>query len=232
MAESTLSFLDDIGSSAPKARGKILPVLVTSGVNALGGLIAGRVDELASSQFPKTPSAGTFGVFVVSCALRYFFASAKTVDSIARELAAGMAGWVGDDLWYLVKGWLGWGVQTFKAGVTYRAGDKVRYNGVVWQASKDIPFAPPQAPQAEPGRDSRWVRAQGYKLEEMRQMAQAFLAEPELVDALATEAAAKLGPEMEHNFGQEMNPEMRAGFRDSMRRVLQDVVSENFSPSW
>lgn len=230
MADS-LSFLDEVGAT-PKRGKQIVPILATCGVNAIGGAIAGRVDELASSQFPKTPGAGTFGVFIVSAALRYFFSGTKTVDSIVRELAAGMCGWVGDDLWYLAKSWFGFGVQSFKAGVTYRSGEKVKHNGIVWQASRDIPFAPPSAPQAEPGRDARWVRAQGYKLEEMRNMAQAFLAEPELVDALASEASAKIAPEMEASFGQQMSPEARAGFRDSMRRVLQEVVSDNFSPSW
>ena len=214
--------LSDIGSSKPRAK-DLLGIGMTTGVNALGGLIAGRVDGYAVSKWPKHPSYPLLAVLLVAVGLRYYFRGGDNTSAIARELAAGMSGWVGDDLWYAIRDFFGFGVKTFIGGQAYKLGDRVRYNDKVWQASKDIPAVPP----AEPGKDARWtevVRAQGYRMEEYRATAQAIMADDGLWDAVADLQAEEIAPAIESFSGQQLPPaEQRAlvaKMRDSLKRAI------------
>ncbi len=214
--------LSEIGSSKPRTK-DLVGIGMTTGVNALGGLIAGRVDGYAVGKWPKSPSYPLVAVLLVALGLRYYFRGPGNTDAIARELAAGMAGWVGDDLWYAVRDFFGFGVKTFVGGQTYKMGDRVRYNDKVWQASKDIPAVPP----AEPGKDARWTevaRAQGYRMEEYRLAAQAVMGDDDLWNAVADLQAEEIAPAVESFSGQKLGAEenraLVARMRDSLKRAI------------
>lgn len=183
-------------------------------VNAAGGAMAGRVDAAFASFLPKMPGAGPFGVFIFATALKAIFPQREDVSNVIRELAGGMAGWVGDDLYYAVRNFFR---PVFAIGRSYKSGDVVRHNGGVWVAQKDIPYPP----QAIPGLDSRWQqmqRAQGYRAEDLKQYAQAFMADRARVDAIVDDVAAEMARR-----GQDVD---QAAFAAEMKGVLYDVIGQ------
>lgn len=218
---------DDIGTR-PNARGdlkaRMLPALMTTGVNAGGGMLAGRLDEYALKQWPNVPGAGPLLVGIMATGVRILLPGPGAGESIARELAGGMAGWAGDDLWYAIKDLLGFGVPTWEARKPYPVGAEVKWIGQTWIAGKEIPFPP----QAEPGKDSRWVlhKAQGYKVVDLRGAAQAFLEDDRLVNAIASDHSEILGGELERMLGRHITPEERQQFADYARSTLQEVVGQ------
>lgn len=92
----------EIGASSPKGRDGITGAVVTSLTNCAGGVVAGRVRDIIRDQFKQYPSAGNLGVFAIAVGIRVYAASSSTMDAVLRELAAGMAGEVGDDMWLIL----------------------------------------------------------------------------------------------------------------------------------
>lgn len=214
---------DEIGSRAPKSKG-IAPAVFSSLANAAGGFLASAADRAINKASEKYPIARTLGVFVISVALRWGFPGSSTTDSIIRELAAGMAGWVGDDLCFDVLNLLGFGVPDFKVATPYRIGDKVRYQGTTWVANADIPASP----QTEPGKDPSWLKYSdtAFTVKDLRAQAQAFLADEKLWNAIGEDLATSTAGEIERVTGTTLAPDELAAFRSRMRKSLTAVVDQ------
>ncbi len=207
--------------SFPKGK-SVTSVTATCAMNALGGVLAGRVRGLLAGFAPKTKGAGTIGVFLVSIALRYYANGDRGWNPIIRETAAGMAGFVGNDLWLIIKALIGWG--KWKPETAYKAGDTVTHGNQLYKAEKDIPATP----TAEPGRDSRWVRfetAQGIGMDDFTSFAQALQHNDALLDGLVKEQLLVFGPELAQAVGRDLNQEeadnIYSGMRDSLKSVVQ-----------
>lgn len=204
-------------------KGKTLTSVVgTAAMNALGGVLAGRVRGLLAGFAPTIPGAGTIGIFLVSIGLRYYANGIQGWNLIIKETAAGMAGFVGNDLWHVAKNLIGWG--KWKPETAYKAGDIVTYEKHEYKADKDIP----ETPTAEPGKDARWIRietAQGISGDELTAFAQALYRNDALLDGIIKEQLLIFGPELAQCAGRELNQDeannIYAGMRDSLRSVVQ-----------
>lgn len=214
-------------------RGKsITSAAATAGFNALGGMLAGRVRGLLASFAPSVKGAGTIGVFLVSVALRYYARDERGWNPIIREAAAGMAGFVGNDLWLILKALIGWG--KWKPETAYKADDVVIYEKQYYKASADIPATP----AAEPGKDSRWVRfetAQGMASDAaldpdaVSKFAQALASNDALLDGIVKEQLLIFGPELAQCAGRDLNQDeanhIYSGMRDSLKSVVQKFAA-------
>ena len=209
----------------PKSK-TILGVIGASSLNALGGFAAGRVRGILAGAAPGYKGAGTIGVFLVAIGLRYYSKAESGYDRVIKEIAAGMAGFVGNDLWLIVRALVGWG--KWKPETAYGAGDVVIYESQYYRADKDIPAQP----KAEPGKDARWVRfetAQGYSPDEVSAFAQALVNNDALIDGLVKEQLIIFGPELAQCAGREFNQQeadqIYAGMRDSLKSVVQKFAA-------
>lgn len=213
-----------IGAARPKGGGELLPALMTAGVNAAGGLVAGRVDVMVSGAF-GLPWAGTLVVFGLTVGMRMYFDGTSDGHAAARELAGGMAGWVGDDLFYFVRDWLL--TKEWKAGRSYRTGDRVRYAGRVYEATKEIAATPVVEPS---NRSSGWAEpAQGFRnADEIRQAAQALTSDDRTWQSISDQVFRTVGPEFERISGTELNEDQVRAIRGTMRETLASVVQQSF----
>ena len=208
-------------------KGKTLTAAAaTAAMNALGGVLAGRVRGLLAGFAPTTKGAGTIGVFLVSIGLRYYANDEKGWNLLIREAAAGMAGFVGNDLWLIAKSMIGWG--KWKPETAYKAGDVVTHENQQYRAEKDIPATP----TAEPGRDSRWVRfemAQAIQPDDISLFAQALDRNEALLDGIVQEQLLIFGPELAQRAGRELNQDevnnIYSGMRDSLKSVVQKFAA-------
>ena len=208
-------------------RGKTLTsALGTATFNALGGMVAGRVRGLLAGFAPTVKGAGTLGVFFVSVGLRFYAQGDKGWNLVIKEAAAGMAGFVGNDLWLILKAFIGWG--KWKPETAYKAGDMVIYENQYYKADKDIPATP----TAEPGKDSRWVRfetAQGLAPDDITSFAQALASNDALLDGIVKEQLIIFGPELAQCAGRELNQDeannIYSGMRDSLKSVVQKFAA-------
>lgn len=214
----------DIGAGTPKGRDGLMPAVLTALTNSVGGVMAGRVRDLIRDQFKQYPSAGNLGVFAVSVGIRVYAASSSPTDSVLREIAGGMAGEVGDDMWAIIKGWLGIGVKVWEAGKAFAKGTEVRYGSQVYQAGDDVP-----ASGGAPDTDKRWklLRAQGLDSEQLGQVARKMFQDDRLWDSVSHDFAQALDARMGSIAGQ-ANVEIPREFYDTMfqqaRGALSDIV--------
>ena len=216
----------DIGAGTPKGRDGLMPAVLTSLTNCLGGAMAGRVRDIIRDQFKQYPSAGSLGVFAISVGIRVYASSSSATDSVLRELAGGMAGEVGDDLWALIKGWFGVGVKTWEVGKAYAKGSEVRYGSQVYQAAEEVP-----ASAGAPDLDKRWklLRAQGMDSEQLGQIARKMFQDDRLWDAVSSDFAQALEARMGSIAGQaqiEIPQELYATMFAQARGALQDIVKQ------
>ena len=85
-------FLDDVFERKTKTSDKIVPALVKTGIAAGGGLVAGRIDTIASEQWPKSTVAGPFLVALISVALRILADGGSALERVGQELALTLQG--------------------------------------------------------------------------------------------------------------------------------------------
>lgn len=213
---------DEIGARSPK-NSSVQGAIMTSAANAAGGFAAGRVRGMIAQAFPSFAPAGTVGVFAISVAVRMYFTGGSTTDSIARELAAGMSGFVGNDLWGLLKDWLG--IGKWRKETSYKSGEVVKFDGKLYKANADIPYPP----GGEPGRDARWVqvvtqRAQGVEYEDVRQFAQALFDNKPLMEGIMNEQFPMVERELSGCIGREFSDEERNRMYAGMRNAMYGVV--------
>lgn len=217
--------------TVPKGK-TITSIAATAGFNALGGMLAGRVRGLLASFAPSVKGAGTIGVFFVSIALRYYARDDKGWNLIIKEAAAGMAGFVGNDLWLVLKALIGWG--KWKPETAYKTDDVVIHEKQYYKATKDIPATP----TAEPGKDSRWVRfetaqamesSEAIDPEAVSRFAQALSTNDALLDGIVKEQLLIFGPELAQCAGRDLNQDeannIYSGMRDSLKSVVQKFAA-------
>ena len=218
-------FLDDVFERKSKTADRIGPALVKTGIAASGGLIAGRVDTIASEQWPKSTVAGPFLVALISIGLRVFADGASAMERVAQELAAGMAGWIGDDLWYLLRNFLGLGFKKWEPGKGYEKGAQVKYDGKLYRSSRAL-----DGTTATPDKDPSWAliegRAQGFRQEDLRDFAQMLAGDRERWQATAVDTLNRIGPHLEEVTGHRFNDEQKGRLINSMTEVLQQAVRE------
>ena len=218
-------FLDEVFERKSKTADRIGPALVKTGIAASGGLIAGRVDAIASEQWPKSAVAGPFIVALISVGLRIFADGASAMEKVAQELAAGMAGWIGDDLWYLLRNFLGLGFKKWEPGKGYEKGAQVKYDGKLYRASRAL-----EGTTATPDKDPSWAliegRAQGFRQEDLRDFAQMLAGDRERWQATAVDTLNRIGPHLEEVTGHRFNDEQKGRLINSMTEVLQQAVRE------
>lgn len=214
-------------------RGKtITSITATAGFNALGGMLAGRVRGLLASFAPSVKGAGTIGVFLVSIALRYYARDDRGWNPVIKEAAAGMAGFVGNDLWLILKALIGWG--KWKPETAYKADDVVIHEKLYYKATTDIPATP----TAEPGKDSRWVRFETAQAmasdgavdpDAISKFAQALASNDVLLDGIVKEQLLIFGPELAQCAGRDLNQDeannIYSGMRDSLKSVVQKFAA-------
>lgn len=218
-------FLDDVFERKSKPADRIGPALIKTGIAAGGGLIAGRVDALASEQYPKSAVAGPFLVALMSIALRVFADGSSALERVAQELAAGMAGWIGDDLWYLVRNFFGLGFKKWEPGRDYEKGAQVKYEGKLYRSSRSV-----SGTTTTPDKDPSWVliegRAQGFRQEDLRDFAQMLSEDRERWQATAIDTLNRIGPQVQEVTGHEFTDAQKAALLASMTDVLQQSIRE------
>ncbi len=210
----------------PKSK-SLLGHVGASGLNALGGFMAGRVRGQIATAFPDWKGAGTIGVFCFAVGLRMWAQSEKGWDRAIKEIAAGMAGFVGNDLYLILRAALGWG--KWKREKPYAADSVVIHEKKYYRASKDIPGTP----IAEPGKDSRWVlfeTAQGYDPDQVAWVAQALDSNDALIEGMVKEQLLVAGPEIAamsgKDFTQAEADQLYLGMRDSLKSVIKRLATE------
>ncbi len=214
----------EIGSGSPKGRDGIVPAGLTTLTNCAGGAIAGRVRDLIRDQFKQYPSAGDIGVFAIATGIRVFFKGSAATDSVMRELAGGMGGAIGDDMWQILKGWLGLGVKTWEPGKAYTKGTEIRYGSQVYQASEDVPSS-----GGAPDTDKKWrlLRAQGMDSEQLGQIARKMVQDDRFWAAVESDFAQAMTSQMGSvtaQYQMEMPPEFYQSMFGAARGALNDVV--------
>ena len=218
-------FLDDVFERKGKTADRIGPAFIKTGFAASGGLIAGRIDTIATEQWPKSAVAGPFLVAVISISLRIFADGASALEKVAQEVAAGMAGWIGDDLWYLLRNFLGLGFKKWEPGVEYVKGSQVKFEGKLYRSSIAV-----AATTTTPDRDPSWVliegRAQGFRQQDLRDFAQMLSEDRDRWQATAVDTLNRIGPQLEEVTGQKFDDDQKARLIASMTEVLQQAVKE------
>lgn len=214
----------EIGASSPKGKSGLTGAVATSLTNCAGGVIAGRVRDIIRDQFKQFPSAGNLGVFAVSVGIRVYAADNSTMSAVLRELAGGMAGEVGDDMWLILKGWLGLGVKTWEPGKTYGKGTEVRYGSQVYQASEDV-----SASSGPPDADRKWrlLRAQGLDSQQLGRLARRMVQDDGFWRSVDIDFAqaldSRLGA-MAAGMPEGMPPEFWTQMTMQARSALQEVA--------
>ena len=171
--------------SLSNAADNALPAAISCGLNAVGGAVASALDTKIDEW---KPGMGTLGIALLSVALKTFCQPVSDAMIVVREVAAGMAGWVGDELFDGLLLW--WKSEAWKAGKVFTKGTHVRHAGTYWQASEDVP-----ADGVEPGKDTRWLKvtAISYTLSDLNECARLVLMDKQKSEFLAKYLAARVG---------------------------------------
>lgn len=195
---------------------------VSCALNAGGGFLARGISRSLSDKHKDWSEATvTFFLALIAVSLKAGFQDITNPREAAiREVASGLAGWVGDDVLDWI--WQALTIKDWRSGKSYKTGDKVKYLGKLWEASSDLPFDPPKSPLAEPSKDSRWKahRAQGLNFDDMRLYAQAFVSDPTRVRNIAADVATLIADR--GVLADEHKPE----FVSHCQQVLGDVITQ------
>lgn len=171
--------------SLASAADNLLPAAASCGLNAVGGAVASAVDAKIDEW---KPGSGTLGIALISVAIKTVVQPVNEMAIAVRELASGMAGWVGDELFDGFRLW--WKSEAWKAGKVFTKGALVRQAGTFWQASADVP-----ADGGEPGKDERWLKvsAISYSLSDLNECARLVLMDKQKSEFISKFVAARLG---------------------------------------
>jgi hypothetical protein len=164
----------------------LLPAAASCGLNAVGGAIASALDTKIDEW---KPGAGTLGIALVAVGIKTVIQPVNEGMVLVREIASGMAGWVGDELFDSVRLW--WKSESWKAGKVYTKGALVRHAGTFWQAAEDVPAVD----GSEPGKDGRWLKvsAISYSLSDLNECARLVLMDKQKSEFIAKYLASRLG---------------------------------------
>jgi len=173
--------------SLQTAADNLLPAMVSCGINAAGGAMARAVGNKIDSW---KPGYGTIGVAIVSVGLKTLVQPVDDVHIAVRELAAGMAGYVGDEVFDGVVMW--WKSELWKPGKVWKKAQLVRFDpdGKYYQAKEDVP-----ASAGSPAKDDIWmpVSSVTYQASDLKECARLVLQDRNRVEMIAGFVAMELG---------------------------------------
>lgn len=218
-----MSLAEQIGNKGPRGSSWVAAI-ATTGVAALGGMLAGRVRGVIADLFPTFPGGGDVGVFVLATAIQKMASESNADwDAIFRQAAAGMAGKVGDSVWQYLRGMFGPGVATWKEGERYPAGSEVRYGSRIYRARSEVP-----KDGKEPPKDQRWeeLRAQGL---DYAQAAQALLNDRAAMGAIVNDFAQHMQAHLtalQDQYQMALPPDFAQRLTGSAAQCLETVVTQ------
>jgi len=171
----------------------LLPSAVSCGINALGGAMAMWVGQKVDHW---KRGWGTVGVSVLAIAIK---AAVQPVGNgtelevafAVRDLASGMAGYVGDEILEALT--LMWKSTPWIPGKQWKRDDHVSYAGRYYVAAEDIAASDSVKPPAE---DKRWVGIEnGSKLglEDVKECTRMVFQDKERVETITSFLASSLG---------------------------------------
>ena len=189
-----------------------MPALVGCTLNAGGGMLASAIDHRIDAW---KAGAGTLGIALISLALKTVVQPVSELSIAIREVASGMAGWVGDELFDGLVLW--WKSETWQSGKVYTKGGLVRHASTFWQAAEDVP-----AGGSEPGKDGRWLKVTAitYSLSDINECARLILLDKQKSEFLAKFIAGQLGQRR----GWQQNEV--AGAADDMQKAMSLFAEE------
>ena len=132
---------------------------------------------------------------------------ASAMERVAQELAAGMAGWIGDDLWYLMRNFLGLGFKKWEPGKGLREGAQVKYDGKAVSSSRALDGTTATRTKIQLDADRR--KSAGFRQEDLRDFAQMLAGDRERWQATAVDTLNRIGPHLEEVTGHRFNDEQK-----------------------
>lgn len=163
----------------------LIPAAVSCGVNAIGGAAARWIGQKIDHW---RAGMGTLGVALLSLSIK---AAVQPVSEWAlgiREVAAGMAGYVGDEVFDSV--WIMLRSTQWTAGKTWKAGELVAFEGQYFEATKDIPKE-----AGKPGEDALWTKytqAQ-FGVSDLKECSKIVFQDKQRVETISSFLASQIG---------------------------------------
>lgn len=195
MADGQSLFMAGIGGnpragkklSLQTAADNLLPAMVSCGINAAGGAMARAVGNKIDGW---KPGYGTVGVAIVAVGLKTLVQPVDDVHIAVRELAAGMAGYVGDEVFDGVVMW--WKSELWKPGKVWKKAQIVRFDldGKYYQAKEDVPVS-----GGSPAKDDVWIpiTSMTYQASDLKECARIVLQDRSRVEMISAFVASELG---------------------------------------
>ena len=173
--------------SLQTAADNLLPAMVSCGINAAGGAMARAVGNKIDGW---KPGYGTGGVAIVAVGLKSVVQPVDDVHIAVRELAAGMAGYVGDEVFDGVVMW--WKSELWKPGKVWKKAQIVRFDpdGKYYQAKEDVPVS-----GGSPAKDDVWIpiTSMTYQASDLKECARIVLQDRSRVEMISAFVASELG---------------------------------------
>ena len=167
---------------------QLIPSAISCAVNAAGGACA----QFAGDKIDSWKRGwGTIGVSVIAITLKAAVQPVGEVQIAIRELAAGMAGYVGDEI---LEGFaLMWRATSWKPGAQWKRDTYVSYAGEYYVSSEDIPASDSVKPPLE---DKRWVPVKtGRRLDlaDVKECTRLVFQDKDRVELITSFLASSLG---------------------------------------
>lgn len=170
--------LDNLGS-------QIGPALLSCTLNVAGGAAARTASEFLDGY---KAGWGMLGVTLISVGLKTVFQGDTEASMAIRELGAGMAGYVGDEVVDNLVQW--WRSETYDSTKPWEAGKVVWLNGKYYKAAEAIK----DSSLGMPGEDPRWVRLTGvtYNADDIKHCARMIFLDSLKVGKISTFIATEI----------------------------------------
>lgn len=167
---------------------QLVPSAVSCAINAAGGACAQFVGDKIDSW---KKGWGTIGVSVVAITLKAAVQPVGEVQIAIRELAAGMAGYVGDEI---LEGFsLMWRSVAWKPGQQWKRDTYVSHEGEYYVSSEDIAASDSVKPPKE---DKRWVPVsvgRRLDLQDVKECTRLVFQDKDRVELITSFLASSLG---------------------------------------
>lgn len=220
MAENE-GFLTGIGGNSQKKKlttenviSNLLPAALSCGINAGGGALARLVGHKIDGW---KAGYGTLGTGMLAVFMKAVVQPTSDNNIAIREVAAGMAGYVGDEVVDSVV--LFWRSEAWKAGKVWTKGVLVRHAGGYWQATADL-----DASGTEPGKDDRWLRQSQmlYSAADMKECARLLLGDKDRLAGISQFITNQIAPKILLNDEQKVNT--AKAINDALQQVGDSIA--------
>lgn len=159
--------------------------VLSCGLNAAGGAAALFVGEKIDHW---KPGYGTLGIALLSIGIKAAVQPVSDGAVAFRELAAGMAGYVGDEVFEGLM--LMWRSTKWTAGKVWKTGELVSHDGKYYVASEDL-----QADGGKPGEDKRWKEhtSARFGVADLKECSKLVFSDKQRVDTISSFISSQLG---------------------------------------